>query len=76
MLLIPFIDNLGNSYIPFFIVREIQKKKYVLYMKKNWLLLITYIIGILSRIFGYKKICIFEALVNFAYIRVTPVLYM
>ena len=35
MLLIPFIDNLGNSHIPFFIVREIQKKKYVLYMKKN-----------------------------------------
>ena len=27
MLLIPFIDNLGNSHIPFFIVREIQKKK-------------------------------------------------
>ena len=54
MLLIPFIDNLGNSHTPFFIVREIQKK-YVLYMKKNWLLLIKYIIGILSRIFGYKK---------------------
>ena len=35
MLLIPFIDNLGNSHIPFFIVREIQKKICFIYEKKK-----------------------------------------